>query len=654
VFLSKIWFFLVVVAGAIALTLALVMPKPAQRKEEIDEKRRLVDACSVTNILLTENARNRIDLASEFARVDSVAKVLREASGEAKISAERNHTARQAGRKLLNSVSGSIAPDFVIMLDAKGRVVGRVGMEETEYGDSMAGYHLVDDALVGFQRDDLWQYDRSLYRVAASPVIDRTIDPRGRYVGAVVLGHHIDKDFATSLAKRLKFEVSFYVGERSVANSTAIQLHKEVIDKFKEIGSPDRDRLEDCGENEPFAVTAGKDTFAVLVARLPGEAANFGAFYAVYVERPKAVGFMGTYNAVKKDDLSFDHFPWIRLGVGFLLVVAVGFFLMIIESDRPLRRLTNDAVALAKGERDRLEEDKHRGKYGSIARSVNIELDKKQREAKAAKKDLDQLLGPAPDDGVSLGAANLDALGTTPLPATGPGGGPSPGFKPPPPSDFKFGGKPSQKVPESVGDPGAPFELDLPPPPPSVAASEPQDARRRAAPSESPVPPPPVALPDEPVVPPPPPPPGPVSAPPPVPTRKKTPPPTPVKAISEDPLSGAPTDADKRRTPSAFDDPTLVADPSQELLDASAERDDEEDTRVRGDDEETFRRVFDEFIALKKKCGESVNNLTFKKFAAKLKKNREALIAKHGCDEVRFQVYIKDGRAALKATPVKS
>lgn len=653
-FLSKIWFFLVVVAGAIALTLALVMPKPAQRKEEIDEKRRLVDACSVTNILLTENARNRIDLASEFARVDSVAKVLREASGEAKISAERNHTARQAGRKLLNSVSGSIAPDFVIMLDAKGRVVGRVGMEETEYGDSMAGYHLVDDALVGFQRDDLWQYDRSLYRVAASPVIDRTIDPRGRYVGAVVLGHHIDKDFATSLAKRLKFEVSFYVGERSVANSTAIQLHKEVIDKFKEIGSPDRDRLEDCGENEPFAVTAGKDTFAVLVARLPGEAANFGAFYAVYVERPKAVGFMGTYNAVKKDDLSFDHFPWIRLGVGFLLVVAVGFFLMIIESDRPLRRLTNDAVALAKGERDRLEEDKHRGKYGSIARSVNIELDKKQREAKAAKKDLDQLLGPAPDDGVSLGAGNLDALGTTPLPATGPGGGPSPGFKPPPPSDFKFGGKPSQKVPESVGDPGAPFELDLPPPPPSVAASEPQDARRRAAPSESPVPPPPVALPDEPVVPPPPPPPGPVSAPPPVPTRKKTPPPTPVKAISEDPLSGAPTDADKRRTPSAFDDPTLVADPSQELLDASAERDDEEDTRVRGDDEETFRRVFDEFIALKKKCGESVNNLTFKKFAAKLKKNREALIAKHGCDEVRFQVYIKDGRAALKATPVKS
>ena len=241
-FLSKIWFFLVAVAGAIALTLALVMPKPAERKEQVDEKRRLVDACSVTNILLTENARARIDLAGEFARVESIAKVLREAAGEPKISAERNHTARKAARTLLNDMEaqGSNPPDFVIMLDATGRVVGRVGMDEPEYGDSMAGYYLIDEALAGYLRDDLWHYDRGLYRVAAAPVIDRSIDARGRYVGAVVLGHHINNDFATSLAKRLKFEVSFYVGERAVASSTTTQLHTEVIDTFKEIGTPER------------------------------------------------------------------------------------------------------------------------------------------------------------------------------------------------------------------------------------------------------------------------------------------------------------------------------------------------------------------------------------------------------------------------------
>ena len=63
--------------------------------------------------------------------------------------------------------------------------------------------------------------------------------------------------------------------------------------------------------------------------------------------------------------------------------------------------------------------------------------------------------------------------------------------------------------------------------------------------------------------------------------------------------------------------------------------------------------MYEEFIALKKKCGESVANLTLAKFSRKLEKNRAALIAKHGCNEVKFQVYIKDGKAALKATPVK-
>ena len=41
------------------------------------------------------------------------------------------------------------------------------------------------------------------------------------------------------------------------------------------------------------------------------------------------------------------------------------------------------------------------------------------------------------------------------------------------------------------------------------------------------------------------------------------------------------------------------------------------------------------------------------KFSKKLRKNRKALMDKHGCREVKFQVYIKDGKAALKATPVK-
>jgi hypothetical protein len=66
-----------------------------------------------------------------------------------------------------------------------------------------------------------------------------------------------------------------------------------------------------------------------------------------------------------------------------------------------------------------------------------------------------------------------------------------------------------------------------------------------------------------------------------------------------------------------------------------------------------FKQVFDQFIAVKKSCGESIAGLTYDKFAEKLVRNRDELRSKSGCKEVRFTVYVKDGKAALKATPVK-
>ena len=56
---------------------------------------------------------------------------------------------------------------------------------------------------------------------------------------------------------------------------------------------------------------------------------------------------------------------------------------------------------------------------------------------------------------------------------------------------------------------------------------------------------------------------------------------------------------------------------------------------------------------MKKSCGEPIAGLTLAKFADKLVKNRDDLMTKTGCSEVRFTVYVKDGKAALKATPVK-
>lgn len=70
------------------------------------------------------------------------------------------------------------------------------------------------------------------------------------------------------------------------------------------------------------------------------------------------------------------------------------------------------------------------------------------------------------------------------------------------------------------------------------------------------------------------------------------------------------------------------------------------------DPERALVATFEEFIATKSRCGESVEGVTLEKFRAKLQKSKETLIAKHNCRSVRFEVYVKDGRAAIRALPV--
>ncbi len=663
-FLSKIWFFLVAVAAAAAMTLALSMPRPAERQTVASEEVRLRRACGVATILMNDNARKRVDLAWKFGRAEAPAgrprlkldSIMFSAGKAGKISSDANATAKLALREVLDSFKGN-KPNFVIAVDRRGRVIARVGIQEKRYGDYLKGYYAVDDALDGYLRDDVWYLNNTLYRVAASPVVEQRVQ---QYAGVVILGHEFNKDFSEKLKTSIGADVAFYVKGGATASSNSAQIHKDVATAYEKVAAAraadDKGTAEsDCAgkDLESLTITAGDQTFNVRLARLPGEARGQDAFFAVFIDKPMNIGFMGTLSQLTSNDLSFGTFPWIQVSLLFILAVGVGMFLMILEADRPSRRLNKDAVALAQGETNRLEEMRHKGKYGSVARSVNIALDKLERDAKSAKRDLDNILGPAPDA----------ASGTpVPMPPSGPAGPSGAPFKPPPPSEFKFGGGGPSVAPDRVRPPtedqsgpvAAPgFDLDLPPPPAALAET-PLPVQQMPQPSpparnES-IAPPPITMPDmeRPPTPVP-------NPPPPLPPAEKTPPPRPASApvenkkLFDDDILGVGDSTSEQTVPrsgSDFDDPTVVADPSQHLIDQSAQDDGAEETE--------FRKVFDEFSALKKQCGENTDSLTFDRFAGKLRKNRDALIAKHGCKSVKFQVYIKDGKAALKATPIKS
>ncbi len=73
-------------------------------------------------------------------------------------------------------------------------------------------------------------------------------------------------------------------------------------------------------------------------------------------------------------------------------------------------------------------------------------------------------------------------------------------------------------------------------------------------------------------------------------------------------------------------------------------------TPIGPDAGQSLRALYDEFVRTRQSCGEA-GDLSFEKFRGRLEESRAAVIARHQCKDVRFQVYVKNGKAAIKATP---
>jgi hypothetical protein len=108
--------------------------------------------------------------------------------------------------------------------------------------------------------------------------------------------------------------------------------------------------------------------------------------------------------------------------------------------------------------------------------------------------------------------------------------------------------------------------------------------------------------------------------------------------LPQRPVAAAPAD----------DARTVVAQVPQELLSAAAPKD-----GISNADEAHYRDVYDKFVETRVQCGEDTSDLTYDRFVAKLLKNRQQIVEKHKAKSVRFQVYVKEGKAALRALPVR-
>src|SRR2546422_1061458 len=146
----------------------------------------------------------------------------------------------------------------------------------------------------------------------------------------------------------------------------------------------------------------------------------------------------------------------------------------------------------------------------------------------------------------------------------------------------------------------------------------------------------------------------------------------PPASAEADTSNGAPRLATSEPAAEPFpgDEPTRVEPVSAALIEKLRERDEEVPAQEGSaavtmqdfslpaaeesdPDEEHWRETFDRFRELKAQLGEPADRISFERFAAKLKKNRADLVAKHNCKGVRFSVYEKDGKAAIRASAIR-
>jgi hypothetical protein len=439
-----------------------------------------------------------------------------------------------------------------------------------------------------------------MYVVVARPI---EYDVTQRPAGAIVGLKEVSNKFAEDLAKRARTNVAFYASGQRVAGGVGVDGFD--AEKLDAVGNDLKNVVDKTyGDTGRTDVRMFSDDLGAMYARLPGDAWTLGGGFAVVRGKTSLAGPMAFLSTA--DDKDKQNVPWLLL-VGVVFGAAlIGILLTLLEHTNPLTELVMQADRLKSGVMDGLQVARFRGAYRLAAQNLNQGMERAIEKAGGVTRkpaDLESILGPAPAQ-PSMSAFSF------PL-ADGAGGAASIPVNVPPPPMIPAAGSPA--VPAPVPRP-VPSGISKETPPVIVPIVPPSAGRL----------PPPAARPQGP--------------PPPINAR---PAPAPAPAPAPPPLASDQDD-------DGDDEATMVgAVPAELLAQATGEN------RAASEEAAEWLTVYEDFVRTKKKCGEPTDGLSFDKFSHTLKKNRDALVQRHACKRVKFSVYVKEGRASLKATPVR-
>jgi hypothetical protein len=601
--LSRVWYVLLGIAVGVALYVVYVAVGQYERQTTHALKEGLASDSQTVEWALKIDARRRLDalLAGSVDKAIQDALVLSDGAKDGKVPPKAKTDAKNALGPISTAIPADWRPDALFAVDRDGHVVAQVGLDTILNGNEdfeLGGYPAVNDALHGWLRDDVWFWGAKLYVVVARPV---EFDVTQRPAGAIVGIKEVNGKFAGDLSKRTRTNVAFYAAGKNVATGAGADGFDP--EKLNAVGA-DLGKVDDktYGEGGRSDVRMLTDDLGAIYARLPGDVWSLGGGFAVARSKTPLGGPMGFLSSA--DDKDKANVPWALLVAVALGGAFIGLLLTYVEYNLPLNELRVQAERFKTGAVDGLQVARFRGVYRLAAQGINQGLEKAiEKSGGVTRKpaDLESILGPTPAQPAMSafsfpGPADVPAHGPSPVPPAPPAppiSAPQARITPTPAPGGANGSFPSSPgpAPRAPPPPSNPRAAPPPRPPPPLHAAPALDAR--------PAPPPPALFP----------PPAPASAP--------------------------VTDEDE--------DATMVGSVPAEVM-----------AQATGLNEASeWRSVYDEFVRTKKQCGEPVDGLSFEKFSQTLKKNRDALVQRHACKRVKFSVYVKEGKASLKATPVK-
>jgi hypothetical protein len=653
--LSRFWYVVLAVALGAVLFALFLSTSMYDRASVRAMGEALAADSQVVGSYLRDDARRRASALIVPALDDDIRTHLAKASASPeKLPNDSRDKVRTALRKHFNNVPADQKFDALFAVDQSGRVVSEVGFDQSSSidGFELGGYPVVADALHGWVRDDTWVLGGRIYRVVARPVEhDVSQMPAGAIVGARIL----DDTFARELSRRTSAAIAFYANGARVSSGAPEGFDATRLDTITaELKAVEADpTYKEKGFSD---VRTLHDDLGVVYSRLVGEAWDLGAGYVVArVAHPigSPLGFLN--NA---DDKDKGAVPLLQIILVSVLVAGIGLAFSFLEHTRPLRVFRDEAQLFSKGKVDQLTPSKFRGVYRQIAASINEAMEHVAAKGGAPRRaaDLDAVLGPMPTQ-PSMSAFSLPQNSiASPLDRVQPPTPPPSPARPPP------GAAAPTPQPFTTPLAGPPAAGPAAPPPaapsPAAAARAPAGAgmtpAAAAAPGapKPPIRPPPAKQPSLTLV-------G---------VAPAAPAPTPAAGAAARapgaPPKTAPVFSPAAPTPLAppvsgfdrqddADEATVVSHVSSEILgQLSADRGTDRPPPIH-DETAEWRRVYDEFLRLKKECGETTDGLNFEKFKSTLRKNRDQLLQRHGCKSVKFSVYLKEGKAALKANPIR-